>query len=33
VAETRRCGGEVVEITEPRLAEQIDGIAALLRYR
>jgi stalled ribosome rescue protein Dom34 len=32
-AETRRCGGEVVEITEPRLAERLDGIAALLRYR
>lgn len=32
-AETRRCGGEVVEITEPRLAARIDGIAALLRYR
>jgi peptide subunit release factor 1 (eRF1) len=33
VAETRRCGGEVVEITEPCLAERLDGIAALLRYR
>jgi len=32
-AETRRCGGEIVEITEPRLAARIDGIAALLRYR
>lgn len=33
VADTRRCGGEVMEITEPRLAGQIDGIAALLRYK
>jgi hypothetical protein len=31
--ETRRCGGEVVEITEPRLAARIDGVAAQLRYR
>lgn len=31
--ETRRHGGTVVELTEPRLAARIDGVAALLRYR
>jgi peptide subunit release factor 1 (eRF1) len=31
-AETRRRGGTVVELTEPRLAARIDGVAALLRY-
>lgn len=31
-AETRRRGGTVVELTEPRLAARIDGVAALLRH-
>jgi peptide subunit release factor 1 (eRF1) len=30
---TRRRGGTVVELTEPRLAARIDGVAALLRHR
>ena len=30
--ETRRRGGAVVELTEPRLVARIDGVAALLRY-
>ena len=32
-AETVRLGGEVVEISDARLAARIDGVAALLRYR
>jgi hypothetical protein len=32
-AETRRLGGTVVEIGDPRQAARIDGVAALLRYR
>jgi peptide subunit release factor 1 (eRF1) len=31
--DTRRRGGTVVELTEPRLAARIDGVAALLRHR